>query len=77
MLRLVAKQKWLFSNYRPAHSNRSRQIKSNLSDLHLKSWTNLQPIKVQIFYILLHGGDKFMQSADIEKAKAIWAELEK
>ncbi|WP_409041015.1 type II toxin-antitoxin system RelE/ParE family toxin [Mannheimia haemolytica] len=28
-----------------------------------------------VIYILLHGGDKSTQQADIEKAKALWAEL--
>lgn len=28
-----------------------------------------------VIYILLNGGDKSTQQADIEKAKAIWAEL--
>ena len=29
----------------------------------------------EIIYILLQGGDKSTQQSDIEKAKAIWAEL--
>lgn len=29
----------------------------------------------EVIYILLHGGDKSKQQADITKAKAVWAEL--